>query len=140
MDFNLWEITGLVVLAIIVFGPEKLPELARKAARVLNYLRRIGNDARGQLRKELGPEFDNFDLADLNPRSFVAKHLLSGEEVEDLRQIREEAISSGSLVRDTLEDARSSTTVDGDPAQEGAAAAEPEASAPRHVPFDPEAT
>lgn len=151
MDFNLWEITALVVLAIIVFGPEKLPELARKAARVLNYLRRIGNDARGQLRKELGDEFADISLADLNPKTFVAKHLLSGEEVEDLRQIREEALSSGTLVRDTLEEARSSTSsaaaTDADPAEPPAslagtdeAADEPAAPVLAHVPYDPEAT
>ena len=151
MDFNLWEITALVVLAIIVFGPEKLPELARKAARVLNYLRRIGNDARGQLRKELGDEFADISLADLNPKTFVAKHLLSGDEVEDLRQIREEALSSGTLVRDTLEEARSSTSsaaaTDADPAEPPAslagtdeAADEPAAPVLAHVPYDPEAT
>ena len=33
------EIVLLGGLAIIIFGPEKLPELARKAARVLAYLR-----------------------------------------------------------------------------------------------------
>ena len=150
MDFNLWEITGLVVLAIIVFGPEKLPELARKAARVLNYLRRIGNDARGQLRLELGDEFADLSLADLNPKTFVAKHLLSGDEVEDLRQIREEALSSGTLVRDTLKDARSMTADEG----AGTASAEPRPSgaegagvvtggdtvAVERVRFDPEAT
>ncbi len=151
MDFNLWEITGLVVLAIIVFGPEKLPELARKAARVLNYLRRIGNDARGQLRKELGDEFADISLADLNPKTFVAKHLLSGDEVEDLRQIREEAIASGSLVRETLESGRTAAsdtdTAEPTPGAVGSAAAgvekagpEPVAAAAVHVPFDPEAT
>ncbi|MFZ2480133.1 MAG: twin-arginine translocase TatA/TatE family subunit, partial [Propioniciclava sp.] len=83
MDFNMVEIVLLGGLAIIIFGPEKLPELARKAARVLAYLRKISEDARGQLREELGPEFDNFSLADLNPKTLVAKHLLSGEEVAD---------------------------------------------------------
>lgn len=135
MDFNMWEITGLVVLAIIVFGPEKLPELARKAARVIAYVRRIGNDARGQLRAELGPDFDNFHLSDLNPRSLVAKHLLSGEEIEDLRQIRDEAIESGQIVKDSV------SGVQGD-AQGGDAASipEPEATPVAHVPWDPEAT
>ena len=153
MDFNLWEITGLVVLAIIVFGPEKLPELARKAARVLNYLRRIGNDARGQLRKELGDEFADISLADLNPRTFVAKHLLSGDEVEDLRQIREEALASGQIVRDTMDEARGKERKPADTPQAadatpgapgvdpaGPAASEPVDHAPATVPYDPEAT
>lgn len=148
MDFNLWEITALVVLAIIVFGPEKLPELARKAARVLSYLRRIGNDARGQLRKELGDDFADISLADLNPKTFVSKHLLSGEEVEDLRQIRDEALSSGTLVRNTLEDARNAGSPDAAP--EGANPSPSDAAGsdgpdadrvvPSRVPFDPEAT
>lgn len=153
MDFNLWEITALVVLAIIVFGPEKLPELARKAARVLNYLRRIGNDARGQLRKELGDEFADISLADLNPRTFVAKHLLSGDEVEDLRQIREEALASGQIVRDTMDEARgkerkpadapdAADATPGDPGVDpaGPAASEPVDHVLATVPYDPEAT
>lgn len=153
MDFNLWEITVLVVLAIIVFGPEKLPELARKAARVLQFLRRIGNDARGQLRKELGDEFADISLADLNPKTFVAKHLLSGEEVEDLRQIRDEAIASGQILKDTVDEV-SATAEESDAQAAWAAGAaggsqgKPAASGgagvgepvPTTVPFDPEAT
>ena len=150
MDFNLWEITVLVVLAIIVFGPEKLPELARKAARVLQFLRRIGNDARGQLRKELGDEFADISLADLNPKTFVAKHLLSGEEVEDLRQIRDEAIASGQILKDTVDEV-SATAEESDAWAAGAAGGsqgKPAASGgagvgepvPTTVPFDPEAT
>ena len=54
MDFNMVEIVLLGGLAIVIFGPEKLPELARKAARVLAYLRKISEDARGQLREHPG--------------------------------------------------------------------------------------
>ncbi|MFT4296254.1 MAG: sec-independent translocase [Micropruina sp.] len=75
MDFNASEIVLLLVLAIILFGPEKLPELARKAARVLHYVRRIANDAQGRLREELGPEYADLQLSDLNPKAFIAKHL-----------------------------------------------------------------
>ena len=75
MDFNASEIVLLLVLAIVLFGPEKLPELARKTARVLHYVRRIANDAQGRLREELGPEYANLQLSDLNPKAFVAKHL-----------------------------------------------------------------
>lgn len=75
IDFNITEILVLGVLAVIIFGPEKLPEVARKAARVLNYLRNIANDAQGRLRQELGPEFADLELADLNPRAFVQKNL-----------------------------------------------------------------
>ncbi len=129
MNFSTSEIIGLVVLAIIVFGPDKLPELARKVARVLAYLRRVGNDARGQLRRELGPEFDGIHLSDLNPRTLVNKHLLSSEEVADLRQIRDEVLADGTILARTVSEA---------PGE--AASEEQVASASPVVRFDPEAT
>ncbi|QIK72846.1 Sec-independent protein translocase subunit TatB [Propioniciclava coleopterorum] len=125
------EIIVLGALAIIIFGPEKLPELARKAARVLAYLRKIGDDARGQLREELGPEFDNFNITDLNPKNLVARHLLSGDEIADFREMRDDAIATGQLVKDTVSDATGTSTSD-----TPAAAAAPAVT----VPFDPEAT
>jgi sec-independent protein translocase protein TatB len=87
IDLNFSEILVLAVFAVILFGPEKLPELARKTARVLNYLRNIANDAQGRLREELGPEFADLELADLNPRALVNKHLLSPvqEELEPIK-------------------------------------------------------
>ncbi|MCA0295689.1 MAG: Sec-independent protein translocase subunit TatB [Actinobacteria bacterium] len=80
IDFNFWEILLLAAFAVILFGPEKLPELARKAARVVNYLRNIANDASGRLREELGPEFADLDLTD--PRGMVTKHLLNPVQAE----------------------------------------------------------
>ena len=82
IDFNMSEIVVLAVLAVIIFGPEKLPELARKAARVLNYVRNIANDAQGRLREELGPEFADLHLRDLNPKALVSKHLLEPVQAE----------------------------------------------------------
>jgi sec-independent protein translocase protein TatB len=66
----------LLVLAVILFGPERLPDLARKAARLLRYLRTVAGSAQQELSKELGPEFENLDFRDMNPRTFVQKHLL----------------------------------------------------------------
>lgn len=128
MDFNMVEIVLLGGLAIVIFGPEKLPELARKAARVLAYLRKISEDARGQLREEFGPEFDNFSLADLNPKTLVAKHLLSGEEIADFREMRDEAIATGQIVKEAVDEAN------------GVASTASVVAEPRVVPFDPEAT
>ncbi len=75
IDINGPEILVLIVLAVIIFGPEKLPDLARKAARVLNYLRGIANDAQGRLREELGPEFADLNIASLNPKALAASVL-----------------------------------------------------------------
>jgi len=75
LDINGPEFILLLVLAVILFGPERLPDLARKAARVLRYLRTVAGSAQEQLSKELGPGFEDLDIRDLNPRTFVQKHL-----------------------------------------------------------------
>ena len=80
LDINAPEFLLLIVLAVILFGPEKLPDLARKAARVIRYVRTMASSAQEQLSKELGPEFEDMDLRDLNPRTFVQKHLLDDVE------------------------------------------------------------
>ena len=65
-----------MVIAVILFGPEKLPEFARKAARVIKYVRTMAGNAQEQLSKELGPEFADLDVRDLNPKTFIQKHLM----------------------------------------------------------------
>ncbi|UBU12227.1 sec-independent translocase [Nonomuraea gerenzanensis] len=75
------EIGALIVIALLVFGPERLPQAAAQAGKTLRNLRRMANNARDDLRAGLGPEFQNFDPADLNPRNFVRKHLL--DDLED---------------------------------------------------------
>ena len=80
LDINGPEFLLLLVLAVILFGPERLPDLARKAARLLRYLRTVAGSAQQQLSKELGPEFENLDFRDLNPKAFVQKHLLDDVE------------------------------------------------------------
>ncbi|MEU9834416.1 sec-independent translocase [Streptosporangium sp. NPDC048047] len=75
------EILALVVIGLLVFGPEKLPQAAAQAGRTLRNLRQMANTAKQDLRTGLGPEFADFDPADLNPKNFVRKHLTG--ELED---------------------------------------------------------
>jgi sec-independent protein translocase protein TatB len=70
----------LAVIALVVFGPRELPKMAQQAGRVLRDLRRIAEGAKADLREGLGPEFQDFDFDDLNPKRFVAKHLLEEPE------------------------------------------------------------
>jgi sec-independent protein translocase protein TatB len=75
-DLSLTKILALAVLALVIFGPKELPKLAAQAGRALRDLRRIAEGAKADLREGLGPEFQDFDFEDLNPRRFVTKHLL----------------------------------------------------------------
>jgi sec-independent protein translocase protein TatB len=65
----------LGVLALIIFGPDQLPKMASQAGRALRDLRRIAESAKADLQEGLGPEFRDFDIADLHPKNFVRKHL-----------------------------------------------------------------
>jgi sec-independent protein translocase protein TatB len=74
-DLSLTKLLVLAVIALVVFGPHELPRIAQQAGRALRDLRRIAEGAKADLREGLGPEFQDFDFEDLNPRRFVQKHL-----------------------------------------------------------------
>jgi sec-independent protein translocase protein TatB len=74
------EISILVVLALFVFGPERLPGMAADAGRALRRLRGYAKGLTDDLKAELGPEVGDLDLASLNPKTFVRKHLLEDDD------------------------------------------------------------
>jgi sec-independent protein translocase protein TatB len=75
-DLSLTKLMVLAILAIVIFGPDQLPKVAAQAGRTLRELRRMAEGARRDLTEGLGPEFQDFDIADLHPRNFVRKHLM----------------------------------------------------------------
>lgn len=79
-DVGIGEAGVLVVLALIIFGPDQLPKVAAQAGRALRQLRTMANSARQDLQDGLGPEYADFDVADLSPKRFVRKHLF--EEID----------------------------------------------------------
>jgi sec-independent protein translocase protein TatB len=103
IDINGPEFMLLLALAVILFGPERLPDLARKAARVVRYVRTMAGSAQEQLSKELGPGFEDLDFRDLNPKSFVQKHLLSDVE-PIIADVKSEISGVGSTVSDSKSD------------------------------------
>ena len=74
-DLSITKLLFLAVIALVIFGPNELPRIARQAGRALRDLRQIAEGAKADLREGLGPEFQDFDFEDLNPRRFVQKHL-----------------------------------------------------------------
>ena len=81
-DIGPWEFAALAVIALLVFGPDKLPKIAADAGRLVRQLREMASGAKADLTRELGPEFDELrklNLNDLNPRTFVTKALLDDD-------------------------------------------------------------
>ena len=84
LDIGAGEFLALGVVAVIVLGPERLPRYAAEAARVVRKVRRLADDARAEVSKELGPELGDVSLRDLNPRTMVRKHLLDPIDLDSL--------------------------------------------------------
>ena len=74
-DLSFTKILVLAVIALVIFGPDQLPKIARQAGQALRDLRLIAERAKADLEEGLGPEFRDFDINDLNPKNFVRKHL-----------------------------------------------------------------
>ena len=56
------------------------PEFARQAGRFVRQVRNLANSAQSQLREELGPEYADLKLTDLDPRQAIRKHILEAME------------------------------------------------------------
>ncbi|WP_279582323.1 twin-arginine translocase TatA/TatE family subunit [Fodinicola feengrottensis] len=77
LDFT--KVILLLVVAMLVVGPQRLPGLIESAARLLRGARDMARTANTQLQQELGVDLD---VTDLNPRTFVRKHLLTDDDDE----------------------------------------------------------
>ena len=77
------EMAVIALVAVLVFGPDRLPDLARQAGRFLRQVRTLANAARDDLRAELGPEFKDLELRDLDPRTIVRKHIMEAMEDDE---------------------------------------------------------
>lgn len=77
------EVLVIVVVAVFVFGPERLPEFARQAGRMARQVRKLAVSAQTDLRKELGPEYADLKLTDLDPRVALRKHILEAMEEDE---------------------------------------------------------
>jgi sec-independent protein translocase protein TatB len=77
------EFMVILVVALFVFGPDKLPEFARQAGRMVRQVRALTRQTRDDLRAELGPDYANFELTDLDPRRAIRKHILEAWEDDD---------------------------------------------------------
>lgn len=87
-DIGALELVTLVILAVLVFGPDKLPKVIQDVSRFIRKVREFSDNAKDDIRSELGPEFKDFDFEDLNPKKFVRKQLSAHEDDLGLNEIR----------------------------------------------------
>ncbi|WP_031083244.1 sec-independent translocase [Streptomyces sp. NRRL WC-3549] len=88
-DIGALELLTLVVIAVLVFGPEKLPKVIQDVARTIRKIREFSDSAKEDIRTELGPQFKDFEFEDLNPKTFLRKQLSEGGDDLGLKEIRD---------------------------------------------------
>lgn len=69
------EIIGLLILGMILIGPERLPNITADAVRMLIKLKNVAQKATNDLRENLGPGYEDLQVKDLNPKAFIKKHI-----------------------------------------------------------------
>ena len=84
LGINGLELVVLALIAVMVLGPERLPEYAAQLARLVKGLRRMATGAREQLREEVGPELDEVDWRKLDPRQYDPRRIIKEALLDDV--------------------------------------------------------
>jgi sec-independent protein translocase protein TatB len=72
-----WPEIGLIlVVGLLLFGPDKLPGMARQAGQFVRTVRQMADNAKNDLGREMGQDFSDLNLRDLDPREVVRRHVL----------------------------------------------------------------
>ncbi|HET7280158.1 MAG TPA: preprotein translocase subunit TatA [Dermatophilaceae bacterium] len=83
-DITGWEFVILIVLAVVILGPERLPEYAAKLARLVQQLRVMAEGAKGQLKEQLGPEYQDINWRQYDPRQYDPRRIVREALMEPL--------------------------------------------------------
>lgn len=112
----------LGIIAVIVLGPERLPEYAKGLANIIKNIRKMAEGAKTQIKDELGPEYEDVDWRKLDPRQYDPRRIIREALTEDL---------NFSAEKDALKDVAAAAT---------ASVVVENLSAGEKPPFDSEAT
>lgn len=74
----------ILVIAVILIGPERLPGYAAQLARLVKTLRGFAAGAKERMREEMGPEFDEVDWRKLDPRQYDPRRIIREALVDDV--------------------------------------------------------
>lgn len=83
LDINGWEFLIILVVAAVVIGPERLPHYVAQLRGWIRSARDLAEGARGQLREQMGPEFDNVDWKAYDPRQYDPRRIVREALMDD---------------------------------------------------------
>lgn len=87
------EFITLIVIGMILLGPDRLPHAARDLARAIRKFRELAAGVTAEFKENLGPGFEDLEVADLHPRNIIKKGLagefdqaLGGLSLEEIKR------------------------------------------------------
>ena len=110
MGINGTEMVILVVVALVVIGPKRLPEYAQKLRDFVRQMRRMAEGAKDSVRRDFGDDFKDVDWQKLDPRQYDPRRIVREALVEEDAAIRESKRRDGNPLEAT--DAASSTATE----------------------------
>lgn len=78
------ELIVVLVIAVVVLGPQRLPEYAAKLAHLIRQVRLMAEGAKGQLKEQLGPEYKDVDWRQYDPRQYDPRRIVREALLEPL--------------------------------------------------------
>jgi len=64
------------IIALFLIGPDRLPAYSAQFGRLVRQLRDMASGAKGRMREELGPDFDDMDWKKLDPRQYDPRRII----------------------------------------------------------------
>lgn len=92
------EFVVLIILAIVILGPERLPEYAAKLGQGVRKLRMMAEGAKDQLKDQLGPDYNDINWRQYDPRQYDPRRIVRealAEPIESFRELGDEFRSIG---------------------------------------------
>lgn len=84
LGINGGEILLLILIAILVLGPARMPEYAAKLAHGIRRMRVMADGAKGQLKDQLGPEYNDLNWRQYDPRQYDPRRIVRQALIEPL--------------------------------------------------------
>lgn len=97
MNVTGWEFILLIVLAAVILGPERLPEYAAKLGRLVRQAKGMAESAKGQLREQMGPEFDDINWQQYDPRQYDPRRIVREALMDDAPYDAEAPVAGGTV-------------------------------------------
>lgn len=69
------EFLTLSFIALVLIGPNKLPDFAVQSAKFFRKVRDFAQGMVNELKENLGPEYSDLEVSDLHPKKFIKKHI-----------------------------------------------------------------